>query len=629
MRKKRLWALIIISQFLIWQLAAADELLLQRSLFLQAKSALKQDNGVRFRLLSALLYQYPLYPYLRYDELLQHPDRISEQQAADFLQRYAGTPLAVQFRHNWLLALAIQQRWSLFLKYYQPTMDSGLQCYSMQALAMTGQRDTAFHLLPAIWLKVDPTLVACQPIFAIWKQAGGMTPNLIWQRLEGIMASKDTTLASNLVVLLSPAQRAEAKLWQRVHAQPDLVVTQPNLFLPYRSHTKEIALDGIILLAKKEPLYVAEQWPLLLERYGLDETEQQIVVATVGISLARAHHPAASDWLARIDPLAADGVAHEWQIRNAIASHDWSRVSDLIAKLSPSERNTSCWQYWLARSLAAQHQLEEARTIYHTLANSIGYYGLLASYQLQTFYQPLTETSSISPSLLRQLEKLPAIQRARELYYLGLLGDARREWEWALKGMDNQQLYAAAYLAEQWNWYDRAIATLAKTPYQNNFAIRFPLAYPQQVMASASKLALNPAWVYAIIRQESAFMPDAKSSVGAVGLMQLMPATAKLLDRGDYSLVDANVNIRLGSTYLKQLLGWYNGAEVPTTAAYNVGPGALKKWLPLRQSLDDDVWIEVLPWQETRNYLKNVLFATAIYQQRLAQESMKNPKKKT
>lgn len=301
------------------------------------------------------------------------------------------------------------------------------------------------------------------------------------------------------------------------------------------------------------------------------------------------------------------------------------QASSWLQQLLPEENVSNEWLYWQARTLAMTGKNGQAQKIYTDLAQQVDYYGLLASQQLHQPYHPFNSSRIVDPNLMVQVSNNPAIQRARELYALHLIPESRREWQWAIDDMDLPHLHAAEELANQYNWYDRAIITAAKAHDRNNITVRFPLAYAADVLASAKQAGIDPAWVFAITRQESSFISDAKSCVGALGLMQLMPHTAKMLANfhlDEYSLLNCKTNIHLGTLYLKQMLNCYDGNMIMATAAYNLGPTRLKKWLPLYKVVPSDVWVEVLPWQETRDYVKAVMLNKAIYQQRLAEKGL-------
>jgi soluble lytic murein transglycosylase len=258
------------------------------------------------------------------------------------------------------------------------------------------------------------------------------------------------------------------------------------------------------------------------------------------------------------------------------------------------------------------------------LAGERDYYGFLAADRVGQVYRfghdavPFTETD------LAAAEALPGIARARELLRVGLTIDARREWRDAIRDLDDRQLEIAAVLAGRWGWHDRAIVTVARADHFDDLDLRFPLVYQDLVLSNARATGLDPAWVYGVMRQESAFWEDARSRSGALGLMQLMPSTARetarrLRERVDdvYDLLSPPKNIRLGVAYLRRVLDRFDGHQGLATAAYNAGPGRVRSWLPGSHPLAADIWVDTVPFNETRGYVKRVMAYTAIYEHRL------------
>jgi soluble lytic murein transglycosylase len=429
-------------------------------------------------------------------------------------------------------------------------------------------------------------------------------------------------------------------------AGPDTLTIQQTLFLQARSalqqhnnarfQTLAFTLQGYVLY----PYLV--YWQLL---QNIDQISQQQINAfakeyndvpltnLLREKWAAAHLPSSS--IISITKNSLTTPTTETLIRNAITQQDWVQVNKLIAQLSSQQRATSTWQYWHAYALAKQNNLAAANSIYKKLATQMDYYGWLASEQLNSIYNVGQAAAQRLPdNFVRErvahpdLQNNVGIQRAHELYILQFYPDARREWNWEINTLNNDQLIAAAYLAQQWGWYDRAIITAAKIPNENDLTLRFPLAYDTEIKTAAKKFNLDPAWVFAIARQESGFTPDLKSNAGAFGLMQVMPHTAHLLTKdfslpihteNNFALLNINTNIQLGCAYLKQLLGWFKGNIVLATAAYNIGPTALQKHLADYKTLGDAAWIETLPWRDTREYVKDVLLAKAVYRQQLNQ----------
>jgi soluble lytic murein transglycosylase len=227
---------------------------------------------------------------------------------------------------------------------------------------------------------------------------------------------------------------------------------------------------------------------------------------------------------------------------------------------------------------------------------------------------------------LSAIEQLPGVRRAHELYLLGNRLDARREWFYATEDMPAERLRLAALLANRWGWHDRAILSASQANYWSDLALRFPLPHRESIFTNARRYDLDPALIYGVIRQESIFMEDAVSAVGALGLMQLMPATGKQTARelniqygGNQALLQSERNIQLGSAYLNSLMIRYNGSPVLAAAAYNAGPSRVTRWLPEDADMDATLWTERIPFKETRTYVRRVLTYATIFDWRLEQ----------
>lgn len=587
----------------------------QRKLFWQARQLLMTQHYRQFAALQVHLKDYPLYPYLIFIKLKQQLPTENRAEINDFLQTYSDTPLAPKLRADWLAYLAKKQDWLHFIHYYQPIYGTTLQCHYLHSLLATQQKALAFRKISLLWLNVNSAPSVCRPVFLRWEQSGGLNRQLIWKKLEQAIAKNNMALIQHVSQFLPREERQQVNHWYQVRQYP-LLIEQSEQFDPKDTIDRKILLFGMQRLADKNPIELAETWPLLLKRYALSEQEQQNLLAKLAVGLARRGDDSAQDWLKQVKPAYADATLREWRVRNSLLNEQWDKVLYWLDRLSGQEQQQACWRYWRARALAKMQQASAANAIYKRLAQEVDYYGVLASQRLKLNYHPLTHRV-LGDKLA--LANNPAIQRAKELYALGFVGEARREWRWGLDSMNRVQLQAAAQLAKQWGWYDLAIIGASKANIHNDIKLRFPFAYRRSVLAAARKAHLNSAWVWAIMRQESAFMWNAKSSAGALGLMQIMPSTGRQLARSlalrRVDLLDPEQNIHLGSHYLRQLLKLFNGDATLATASYNVGPSRIKHYQTLYQDLPKDVWVEILPWKETRDYVKSVRLARSIYSQ--------------
>ncbi|MFQ5626622.1 MAG: transglycosylase SLT domain-containing protein, partial [Methyloligellaceae bacterium] len=285
---------------------------------------------------------------------------------------------------------------------------------------------------------------------------------------------------------------------------------------------------------------------------------------------------------------------------------------------------------WTARALESLGWHDDADSIYTELARERSYYGFLAADRIDHDYQLNHRALEYSDHELRLLAAQPGAMRARELYGLGRTVDARREWRMFTRSMTDEELARAAKLAHGWGWHGRAIMTVARTPHLDDLELRFPLAYHDRVLEQARAQRLDPAWMYAIVRQESAFVADARSPAGALGLMQIMPGTGRKIGRSldkplknRRQLLDADISLEFGSTYLRILLDQLDNHSVLAAAAYNAGPHRVERWRPAERNMSADLWIETVPYRETREYLRHVLAYTTIYERRLGRETVR------
>jgi len=262
-----------------------------------------------------------------------------------------------------------------------------------------------------------------------------------------------------------------------------------------------------------------------------------------------------------------------------------------------------------------------------SLAQQRSYYGFMAADRLSLPYAIASHPHNTSAGTLFEIGQQAAVQRAHEFVRLGRMIEARREWRSAMQQMDNEQRVDAAKLAQYWGWAPQSILTMASTDQRGDLGLRFPLLYQQQILNHSEREDINPAWIYGVIRQESAFVQDARSATGAMGLMQLMPSTAKYISRsmpkkyrGRSKLTQADTNLALGTRYLQKMLKRFSGQTVLATAAYNAGARRIMRWLPAEATQDADRWIESIPYRETREYVTSVLAFTVIYADRLGLE---------
>ncbi len=602
----------------------APETRQQRADFLAAESALKRGNLTEFEHLLRSLHHYPLYPYLRFEQLNRTLSQARDSDIAAFITDNAGTPLADRLRQRWLQSLAQRGQWQQLLANY-PAHGVGteLECHRRLALHHTGRTGAALENITSLWLVAQSQPAACDRLFSLWQQQGGVTTELAWQRFRLAMAAQQTRLARYLLRFMSGQEKEWAELWLQVHNRPHLLNTGQLQAIspPVRD---DILAHGIQRMASTDLEQAISLWDRSREEgTQIGSATRVEIEGKLATMLALRSHPLAVQRLTAVDDEWSDDTVRAWRVRASLAREDWYGVLRAIDRLNETERAAPDWRYWRARALAALGQEAHAEEIYLELAIERGYYAFLAADQLDLPYAFQHAPLSAEATDPVTSEAAAGMVRARELHALDRLLDARREWHYATRNLNNSQLQTAATLAHNWGWHDRAILTLARSSARDDIEMRFPLAHREQIVAQARAHNIDAALAYAVVRQESAFAPDARSPAGALGLMQLMPATARRVAAhlnmpppDQSALSDIGTNLRLGLTYLRQMLDRF-GHQAAAVAAYNAGPQRVENWLPKDHLMAADIWAETIPFRETRNYVQNVLYFSTIYEHRM------------
>ncbi len=596
-------------------------LLQQRSDFAAARQAIRDNQPATLKRLKEGLTDYPLYPYLDYWYLNRHLTTVSPAEVQHFIDRYGETSLASRLRYHWLMAIAKAGQWQKLLQHYHPSSDVALQCHHRLALYRSGDEQSAFDGIESLWLVGKSQPRACDPIFKQWQETPLFSTDLAWQRLTLAMERGELYLARYLERFLDPAQQSRARLWRTLHRHPEQMEQHRELQRD-EPWVRQLLVHSIKQLARRQPGRAAQRWERLARSYAFSGEQIVAVERQIALYLASHNEPQALHWLISLAD-DSDPKVREWRVLISIKEGDWEETLFWIDNLHPAEQRTPRWRYWRAQALRQLGREERAGELLTTLAATRSYYGFLAADQLNRPYQFEDRPLNYSRAELARINQRPGIARAREFYALGDSLNARREWRTATQTLTPEQNQRAAKLAQQWGWHDRAIATLGDTDYRDDLTLRFPLAHQQEISRHASSLNIDPSWAYAVIRQESAFTSDARSPRGALGLMQIMPGTGKLIAkelntplRHQHQLLDTATNIRFGINYLRKVMSRFDQNMVLATAAYNAGSSRVKRWLPKEQTVAADQWIELIPYRETRSYLKHVLAYTVIYDQR-------------
>ncbi len=616
---------VVVAAFvLVWSgFAHAAPLAQERARYLRALAYLSAGRYHRFRQVYNEERGYILRPYLRYHALMRRLAHDRPAAVARFLGRDGALPVAGRLRVAWLRSLAHHHRYKTFLAFYTPALDGDVSLYCDALAAKAALHQPVMQAFQPLWVSGHSLPRSCRPLARAFHAQGLVTPALLWTRTRHAMGTQNTMLVARLASDLAPPQRVWARRWLLMQAHPYRTLQHVGYSLAGRRARRTVRA-GIVALAEGNPALAMTVWQRLLVRHPVLRKEEPRVFRQVALFAAYDHLPQALQWLAEVKPETPYGPVRRWQIRTALRERAWPQVLTFIQGLPVWARNKKQWRYWQARALLKTGHPHAGTRMLVALSHHLGYYGFLAADRLGVAYNLRNVPLMVSTQRVGRIAALPEIRAAHELYVLHQYGEAWAQWLSGLRGASAGDMHAAALLAARWGWHASVIMTLAGTHAKHALALRFPLAYHRLIVADARTDAIDPAWVYGIIRQESAFMLHARSCVGALGLMQLMPQTGFAVARelhlavdSDRDLVDVANNVDIGTHYLSDVLGREMGQEPVATAAYNAGPTAVAQWLPVRRAMPADIWVETIPFQQTRDYVKDVMAFTAVYEYRL------------
>jgi soluble lytic murein transglycosylase len=572
---------------------------------------------------SDLLRAYPLYPYLvsaRLQRRLDDPAAAPAIRA--FLDTYADLPAARSLRSRWLMALAVGKRWKDYLSVYRVDLDDdsvAARCSSYTARIALDRTDGLADLVIAEWDSPESLPAACDPAFD-WLRAGGLLkPDLIERRARNALAAGEAGLARFLAKSLPASTAAPILQWAGLIENPqgsiDALIAAPG------TSVEPAALqDGWYRYARKDPEAAADRLPELLQARHLDTPEAASPYAiTVGVQLALGRKPHALEFFAMGQPGDFNERSWEWQVRAALWAGDWVRVRDGIAAMPEDLRSQNRWRYWAARSAEQLGETATAKQGFAEVLPTDNWYAVLSAAHLGKRFTPSLEPMGLNDKEMGRLEAQPAFVRAREFVLCDMETPAMAEWRAAYASLPQPEQVQAIGLASRWGWYLQAIAAAAKLRIFNDYDVLYPRPYDPEVRRGAALTGLPPDLIYAIIRQESLYRADARSSAGALGLMQLLPATARrtakawdLPLRSTASLLQPSVNVPLGSAYLRTLYDRNGGQASLAMGSYNAGPNAVRRWLP-DAPMAMDVWVENIPYNETRGYIQRVSWHMIVF----------------
>ena len=604
--------------------AEAANLTQQRQYYDEAKRALAKGDSGPYRRYQAALRDYPLTPYLAYDELTNRLKSASNAEIEKFLAEHGDLPQASWMKLRWLRWLAERGDWQPFLAHYDPALNfTELDCLYGQYQLSHGLTAEGNATAEKLWLVGKSQPSACDPLFARWAASGQLTEQRRWQRTKLAVEAGNYGLANHLSKGMATLG-ARAKLLVEVAQKPHLL-KQTARFAPADAAMADVVGLGLRRLARQSPEDALSLLDSYAQRMQFSQDEQVAIARQIGLTLAKRFDMRGLQVMAKYDPELRDNTVSEWRARLLLRHGRWDEAHQLTQRMPAELANSNRWRYWNARSLQlAQPNSQQPAVLYQALAKERDFYGFMAADQVKAPYQLNNKPLALDPKTMQKVRNTAGIRRALEFHNRGQIVDGRREWYHVSRLFSRDELVAQARLAYEMRWYFPAIRTISQAQYWDDLDVRFPMAHRDQLVREAKRRELHSSWVFAITRQESAFMADARSHVGAMGLMQLMPATAKETARkfgiplaSPQQALNPDVNIQLGAAYLSQVYGQFNGNRILASAAYNAGPGRVRQWLRGADHLSYDVWVENIPFDETRQYVQNVLSYSVIYGQKL------------
>lgn len=610
---------------------SSDSIERQRSLFKQVFETAERGDWSAVSGLAQgeqnTLETYILWPDLRAAYLRATIRQADPYEIEAFLKKYDTLKPAREVRYRYALDRARRGDLAGYLEiyqaYYQGLDIAKLDCLALQAELAAGRGNRIANRGKDLWLVGKSQVNECDPVFDYLTANALLAESDFRERYELAIDARDFALAKWLGESIDEAHVEAARLWSMAR-------TDPDKFL--RSHAGRRNSDtarkqlvyAVERLTYRDPEIALDRWSVVSKRLAFSEEQKHKTARHIALWTARDDLPGAYAQLNKLPVAAQDNEVMRWRARTSLRRQEWLDLLVDIRSMMPEERDSEEWRYWRSVALKNSGQVNAALSGFERLAVERSYYGFLAADELRHAYAFEHSELNVDELLIETLANRSDLIRARELFLVGLDSRGRSEWDAVITYFTPRQKAHAAVLADRWGWHSRAISTAASIGEYDDLSLRYPLPFKKTFEKHATTASVSTTWAYGIARSESLFMRDIRSSAGAIGLMQLMPATGRSLAReinlpysGLDTLTDPNANIRLGIAYLGQMAQRYGGNRVLATAAYNAGPHRVDRWVPEQGSIDARIWIENIPFNETRKYVRRVMAAETIFHWRL------------
>ena len=593
----------------------------RRQFRLAHHAALHAPPGT-WRPLARGLEDYPLHAYLEYAALSRDLKTVVPADVKRFLERERGTLLEERLRDAWLAQLAEAKRWREYLAFHVPSESLERRCGYASARAETGDTAKLADDARALWRTGKSLPRSCDALLNWIRRQPWFDAPLVWERIELAAAERESGLIARLAPSTGPG-RAEAARWSQAVLSPSAALARVQDW-PDDARHRRLAALALAQLARADAARAAALWPAISARFRLDDAQRAQALNAIALYKAASYEPDAVKWITQVPVAKRSDEVREWAVREALARRDWAAVQAALDALSEAQRDDPRWRYVRARTLELAGRGAEAQPLFDALAREPNYHGFVAAERLGAPYAICPQDPAVAPPVAAAVAADASLVRAFELHALGWLPEARREWSFALREASPEERRAAVAAAHARGWVERGPLTLLKPDETRLYALRFPVAHEADIRAAAKRHGVDPAVVFALIRSESAWATDARSGANAYGLMQLLPGAAAPLakkDRLPYraptDLFDPKLNVKLGTHHLRNDLNRYGGKLWLAAAAYNAGPSPVQRWMNARGMLPADLFVETIPYRETREYVSRVIAFSVIYDWRI------------
>lgn len=568
---------------------------------------------------------YPLYPYLQAARIKRALNEATnelgpaDQSAETFISYYEREPVGRDVRGAWLTSLAQRQQWQPFLQHYKDaSATDSLRCHSFSArIALAQTQDLSLDIARQ-WL-TPASLPDCEQAFSWMRAQNALTPDLIEQRVRRALENNSPSFAKQIIPGL-PADRAApllrwAALLETPQKQIDALIASPALEVEPKAQ-----LAGWSRFVRVDRDGAMRRYENFVRARKLTEETASAYALQLALGLSWDRRSSeALDYFKRVQLKDFDDVAREWHARAALWAGDWKLVGNIIAAMPDQQRSLARWRYWTARATEKNGDPKVARQLYESVLLDDNFYSIMAGARLDRPVSPHPEKLVVDQAQIERMERLPPMVRARELLMSDLRNQAGSEWAFGFDQLMDSARTQSIQLAARWGWYDQAIATASQQKVFNDYELLYPQPYDAEVLSAAKMTGLSPQLIYSVMRQESLYRRDAHSSAGARGLLQMLPETARRTASkwkkprpSPDDLFNPVINVPLGAANLRGLVDRFGGQTLVALAGYNAGPNAAARWMP-SESIDPDVWVENIPYNETRNYVQRILWHNVVF----------------